>query len=174
MHAAQTRLKRFIPTREKILSYRVMRYFGKWLDEPRLWQFNRHSVPVAFSIGLFVTYIPFLGHMILATFLAILFRANLPLSLALVWVVNPFTMIPLFGLALAVGAGIFGVSLVDFQWTNLEELSHLWLPFVVGCLATGTASAAIGHFLVKSIWRYRIGRKWRKRLRRRSFAKASI
>lgn len=172
MHSL-TKFKRFIPDRQKIQSYKVLRVFGTWLDEPRLWQFNRHSVPVAFSIGLFVTYIPFLGHMILATFLAIVFRANLPISLALVWVVNPLTMIPLFALALTIGAAVFGVSLTHVDFKHISELTHLWQPFVVGCFITGSVLAILSNMVIKWIWRWVIVKKWQARLQTRAKAPAS-
>lgn len=157
------RFKRFIPTPEKIKSNRFLRVFGRFLEDPRLWQLNRHSVPMACSIGLFVTYIPFLGHMLLATVLAILFRANLPVSLALVWVVNPITIIPLFTLAFSVGALVFGLSLEDFSIESIDTLWQLWQPFVVGCLITGTALAILSNIGVRLAWRYVIVKKWQER-----------
>lgn len=157
------KLKRRLPTPETIQSNRFLRVFGRYLEDPRLWQMNRHTVPMACSIGLFVTYIPFLGHMFLATVLAIVFRANLPVALALSWLVNPITMIPLFTLSFSVGALMFGLSIDDFQFESIDSLWQFWQPFVAGCLVTGTVLAIVSHIAVRLMWRYIIVKKWQER-----------
>src|SRR5437764_13719084 len=71
------------------------RIFGKYFQNPDLWHLNRVAVANAVSIGLFWTFLPFPGHMFVAAFFAILFHANLPISIILVWIANPLTLAPM-------------------------------------------------------------------------------
>jgi uncharacterized protein (DUF2062 family) len=68
---------------------RALRPLGEWIYEPKLWHISRTSTAMAFAIGLFGAMIPIPGQVFLAAFLAIRLGANLPLSVALVWVTNP-------------------------------------------------------------------------------------
>ncbi|MBS0289449.1 MAG: DUF2062 domain-containing protein [Proteobacteria bacterium] len=162
-------IKRFLPDPQIIQQSKYLRIFGKRLYNPGLWHFNRNSVATAFSIGLFITYIPFPGHMILAALIAILFRANLPLSIALVWVVNPLTMIPMFAFAYGIGALLMGLPLQDLNfesWKTLLEGS--WQPFLLGCLLCGAFLATTSNIFVRLFWRYSVAKNWRKRQLRRT------
>ena len=57
----------------------------------------------AFSLGLFVAYLPFPGHMLIAGLSALALRVNIPVAVASVWVSNPATMVPMFYAAYEVG-----------------------------------------------------------------------
>lgn len=156
-------LQRFMPNAEQIKKNKILKIFGKLIDNPHLWHINRRSVAKAFSIGLFITYMPFLGHMFLAAFCAIVFRANLPIALALVWVINPLTMIPMFTVAYMVGALVLGQSLDGLDFSSLSVLQEMWQPFVLGCLICGAILAVISQVLIRLGWRYHIVMKWKKR-----------
>ena len=165
--------RRFIPSPEQIKTNKVLKLLGPVMDNPNLWHLNRRSVSKAFTIGLFITYIPFLGHMFLAALCAVIFRANLPISVALVWVVNPLTMIPMFGLAYIVGAMLLGQSWDGLDFSSLAVLQEMWQPFVLGCFVCGAFLAVLGNIAVRVFWRMRVVKKWQAKNKRRLLAKAT-
>ena len=89
-------IKRYLPSRERVNSIESLRFLGDIRNEPNLWHINRHSVARAFLIGVFLAFIPMPFQMLAAAFGALMINANLPLSVALVWISNPITMPPLF------------------------------------------------------------------------------
>lgn len=167
---AKNLIKRFMPDPKKIQNNKYLSIFGKFLHDQNLWHLNRYCVATAVSIGLFISYVPFPGHMVLAAMIAILLRANLPISVALVWVVNPITMLPMFGFAYAVGATILGVAFEDLNFSSFAVLKEVWQPFLLGCFLCGTGLAILGNIFVRSFWRYSVARNWRLRQQRRSAA----
>ena len=88
-------LKRFVPNTKEIKEHKHLKIFGKFIQNPNLWHFNRYSVSTAFSTGLFAALMPVPFQMLLGAALAILVRANIPISVALAWVSNPITTPPL-------------------------------------------------------------------------------
>lgn len=164
--------KRFMPNPKKIQHNKFLKIFGNLLDRPYLWYLNRNNLATAFSIGLFITYMPFPGHMVVATLLAILLRANLPITLAMVWVVNPLTMIPMFGFAYLVGAHILHFPLhVHFESVSIM-LHELWQPFVLGCVVCGGFLAISSNIAVRWLWRYLVIKQWQQRQLRRALVHA--
>ena len=131
---------------------------GDFMHDPNLWHLNRHSVAGAVAVGLFFCYIPIPLQMLLAAIFAVIFRVNLPLSVSVVWITNPFTIPPMFYLAYVVGAGILGIEPQPFQfeysldWIFLE-LGARWRPFLLGCLVMASLCALIGYFSTLFLWR---------------------
>ena len=144
-----------------------MRYLGKSLFLPALWHFNRHSVAKAFAIGLACMWIPFPGQSVFAAALAILFRANIPMSVALVFVTNPVTGPPMFYGAYLVGAYLLGHPPIPHFQMNLEWLEstigQIWEPMLVGCTVVALMSAVLGYYGIQFFWRFHISQKWRER-----------
>ena len=65
---------------------------------------SAHQVAGGVGLGMFVAFTPTFGvHMILAFVLATLLRANRAAAVALVWVTNPFTAIPIYLFCYRVG-----------------------------------------------------------------------
>ena len=146
--------------------------FGEFIHDQNLWHMRRRSVAGACAIGLFSAFIPIPFQMVLAAGLAIIFRCNLPISVALVWVTNPITIPPLFFLAYKIGTfltdthlGPFDIEL-SFNWM-FTELRERWKPFLVGCLFTGTVAGLFGFIVARVLWRIRVVSFWRKRKLRR-------
>jgi uncharacterized protein (DUF2062 family) len=165
-------LKRFLPNPHKLQKSKSLKIFGDFLLNPNLWHLNRYSVATATSIGLFVSYIPFPGHMLTAALLAIIFRANLPLSVAMVWVSNPFSIFPMFYFAYKVGCFVLGRTPtpfhfhVSFEWL-LAEINTIGIPLIVGSLVCGTILAIIGNIAIRIFWRYSVTKAWKERAKKR-------
>ncbi|MBU2570268.1 MAG: DUF2062 domain-containing protein [Gammaproteobacteria bacterium] len=163
-------IKKYLPHPDKIKGHKNLQFLGERLHEPNLWHLNRRSVALAFAIGLFTAWIPVPGQMAIAAVGAFYFRANLPLSVALVWITNPFTMPPMFYFAYRVGLLLMARKPhddVEFTFENaMAELGDIWAPFLLGCLVIGTISSAAGYFGMSNLWRYHVGKRWIKRQKR--------
>lgn len=139
---------------------------GKWLHNPNIWHLNRHSVSKAFFIGLFWMSIPIPSQMIASAFTAIFFRANLPLSVALVWISNPFTMPPIFYFNYLVGTFILGYEAqenlsfeLSWHWI-VNVLGELWLPLYLGSVIVGIVLGSTAYFVVNILWRHHVAKSW--------------
>jgi len=160
--------KKITPSVETIEKQKCLGFLGKHLHSPMLWHLNRRSVSVAFAIGLFMMWVPFPSQMVYAAILAILVRANLPISVVLVWITNPVTIPPMFYFAYLFGTKILGTIPfnIEFEltWSWLTtNLSHSWQPFLLGCLLLAIISALIGYVTVQLLSRMHIIRRLRER-----------
>lgn len=168
------RLNTMIPDKENIAKNKSLKFLGDKLHQPHLWHINRHSVARAFAVGGFAMYTPPLPwQMVIAAVLAIYFEANLPISVALVWITNPLTWIPLYYVAYSLGALLLGgksYSFDDFQ-SVFASLGDAWdklgAPFLVGCFAMMILCAIAGYFGIQTFWRYHVMKAWEKRKQRR-------
>lgn len=164
-------IQRVMPDHDVIKSHKHLQFLGDRLHEPNLWHLNRHSVSKAFAIGLFAAWIPGPGQMAIAAIAAFYCRANLPISVALVWITNPVTMPPMFYFAYRVGLAVLGLpGQGEFEY-NLESflasLDQIWFPLLFGSLVVGTVSSAIGYAGIQMIWRQYTIKKWEERAERR-------
>ena len=147
--------------------------FGEFIHDQNLWHIHRRSVAGACAIGLFCAFIPLPFQMLIAAGFAIIFRCNLPISVALVWVTNPITMPPLFFLAYKIGVFLTDTHLgpfdfeLSFHWL-FTELHERWRPFLVGCFFTGTSAGLFGFIAARVLWRIRIVSFWNKRKLRKT------
>ncbi len=161
-------LKKFLPDHKEIRNNKYLSIFGTLLHSRELWHFNRHSIASAFAIGLFCAWIPVPFQMVLSAGAAILLGANLPFSVALVWLTNPVTMPPMFYAAYKVGAMLLGVGEVPFEMElTIDWLVNgtmlIWKPFLLGCLTMGTISSLLGYFGIHIFWRWIVLRRWHER-----------
>ena len=165
-------LKRWAPSPAKLREIKLLRVMGEWIYASNLWHVNRYSASMAFFVGLFVAFMPIPGQMILAAILAVLLRCNLPLSVGLVWITNPFTLPAMFYLAYRVGALIIDVPVqplefeLSFSWLR-DSLGAFWQPVMLGCIVCGLFFGSLGFFVVSLMWRWRIVTRWRARKRAR-------
>lgn len=141
-------IKRLLPKPDVILKQRALKIFGNLLYNANLWALNRRSAAGAFAVGLAVCFIPLPSQMIIAAGLAILFRVNLPLSVALVWISNPVTMPPMFYGAYKLGAWVLQEPPVPFHF----ELSWDYLVEMMNSIALHFCSAALFVALCFQCW----------------------
>jgi uncharacterized protein len=170
-------IKRYMPDPETIRRHKSLQCLGRLLDKGCLWRLNRHSVSLACLTGLFVAFIPVPFQMLIAATVAIGIHANLPISVALVWVTNPLTMPPIFFFAYKVGTWILGVPVkvatfhVSAGWF-MHSLATIWKPFLLGCLVSGLVVGLAGYIGSHLLWRgyvvYRYRRRQEMRLAHRS------
>lgn len=158
-------IKKYFPDPKRIKEHKHLNVFGSLLHDQNLWHLNRRSFAGAIAVGLFVAFIPLPAQMIIAAAVAIVIRVNLPVSVATVWVTNPFTMGPIFYTAYWVGTLLLDIppDTHAFEFsidTLLSSLEQTWKPFLLGCFVLGTAASAIGYVLARVLWRVVIIKKW--------------
>ena len=163
-------MKRYLPTPEKVRSMRSLHFLGDVLHEPNLWHINRHSVARAFLVGVWFSFIPMPFQMLGAALCAIWLNANLPLSVALVWISNPLTMPPIFYFNYRLGVWILDRPLLAFEFEASREwlgsrLVDIGIPLYLGSLLTATVIACLAYLVIQFIWRRKIRTDWRKRRR---------
>ncbi|MCQ3830677.1 DUF2062 domain-containing protein [Microbulbifer elongatus] len=165
-------IRRWLPTPEQVRANNGLKFLGTLLHDPNLFHLNRHSVSVAFAVGIFTSFLPLPGQMLIAALLALWFRCNLPLSMALVWISNPVTMPAIFYSAYKLGAWILGTPPMPFKielsWEWLtEEVGRIWLPLFSGSLIFAIFFATAAYFAMQAIWRWQVVKRWKARLAQR-------
>jgi uncharacterized protein (DUF2062 family) len=161
-------IKRIMPDNQRIKDNKHLKIFGALLHNPNLWHMNRHSVAKAFAVGLFFAFIPVPFQMVLAAGTAIMVHSNLPLSVALVWLTNPFTMPAIFYFCYSVGAWLINAPVHDFkfeanwQWIA-DSLSSIGPAFLLGCGVLAIIFSVLGYFGMQLLWRYSAVKAWKKR-----------
>lgn len=159
-------LQRYSPNPEELKNHKYLGWLSKYLHNSSLWNFNRKSISKAFAVGLFCAFIPVPFQMLLAAPGAILFRANLPLSIALVWITNPLTMPPIFYACYKLGAWILGVGIEQDFVMSLEYVwrvfDTIWQPFLLGCLIVSIVSSITSYFAIQLIYRYKAYRRFKR------------
>lgn len=161
-------IKRLMPDHQTIKTNKHLQIFGDLLHNANLWHLNRRSVSKAFAVGLFFAFIPVPFQMVLSAGIAIIVHANLPLSIALVWITNPLTMPAIFYFCYLVGTWIIGAPAGEFtfeaswQWV-VDSVSTIGPAFLIGCGALAAIFGLLGYITINSLWRYSVAREWRKR-----------
>lgn len=149
----------------------LLKHFGHLMHDARLWRFNRRSVTKALGMGLFFAWIPFPSQMLLSAIGAMLFRINLPVAVAVVWITNPITIPPMYYAAYRFGAHLLNEPTVPFQielsWAWMGSmLSQIWQPLLLGCSILGVLFAFLGYFLLDMVWRMHLiktAKRWKAR-----------
>ena len=172
-------IKRYMPDHETIRNNKQLnKVFGTLLHDPNLLHLNRRSVSMAFFVGLFMAFVPLPTQMIMAAAIAIIVRCNLPISVGLVWITNPFTMPPIFYFAYKVGTWILGTPehafSIELSWDWIAtELAAIWEPFLLGCTVSGLVFGTLGYLTVRLLWRLHIIRTIKERKMKRIQKKKS-
>ena len=169
--------KRWMPNPHGLKKKPGLKFLGVLLEDPYLFQLNRHSTSSAFAVGLFVAFLPIPGQVPLAAFASVLLRCNLPIAIALIMVSNPFTFPIIFYAAYKVGASILQVPPTNFNfelsWHWLTNgFLHVWEPLVLGCLLASFFFSAMGYLGIRWLWRWQVIRRWNHRKLQRRVANA--
>jgi uncharacterized protein (DUF2062 family) len=172
-------LKRILPSRHSLAHRWYLKPFRGALGNPAYWTLHRRSVIRAVSLGLFICFVPLPVHLLLTPTAAILLRANLPLSMLTILLVNPLTVVPVFFGAYWVGTVLTGGNMEAFdfaltwEWVS-ENLVTIWKPFLLGCLVSGTLAALFGYLGMSVWWRQHVMHRYQRRLERLRGQSAAI
>jgi uncharacterized protein (DUF2062 family) len=169
-------IKKYIPHPDKLRQFRSMGIFGEIVFEPNLWHLNRRSFSGAFGVGMFAALLPIPFQMLVSAAGAIIFRVNLPVSVALVWLTNPLTMPPIFIAQYWIGSTLLNTPMlpvefeISWEWAKSGFL-QIWQPFLLGSLVVAILGSVSGYFGAKFFWRFVIVRRWQKRKLQRPLRK---
>lgn len=129
---------------------------------------NPGEIALGLSLGLFIGMTPIMGlHMVLAVFLAALFKWNKISAAIGVWITNPFTAPIIYGINYFVGKNLLGMnhsfllsptvsssSILD----ALQKTPEILVALTVGGAVTGIPLAVAGYYLSRAaIRKYRKG-----------------
>ncbi len=165
--------KKYIPTPEKVKNNPSLKFLSPLFSRSWLWHLNRRSVAKACFVGIFVAFIPMPMQMALAAILAVFANANIPVSVALVWISNPVTMPPMFYATYRFGVWLLNMQEqpfefeLSFEWI-LQGLGNLWLPLYLGSLTVGLILAIVAFFGVRIFWRISVIKRWQQRQQARA------
>lgn len=150
--ARRRRLRRLLkplPRRANVRRYPVIKWFAeKASKRPYLWSFKRENVLPALYVGSVVSLLPLYGFQILVALgVCLLFRANLTITVALQFITNPFTLVPIYAFT-----GWVGVVLMQLVGVGEELPKPIFLAnaLMVGGVVVGLATA----LLCDLAWRF--------------------
>jgi uncharacterized protein (DUF2062 family) len=174
---AKKLFRKWMPDPKKLYAIKGFSRIAHWFQDANLWHLNRNSVAKAFFIGPFWSAMPMPWQMLTSAISAMLFRANLPLSVALVWISNPITMAPIWYFNYRIGGLLLGESTKDniqfemsWHWIS-HSFVAIWQPLLLGSLVVGLALGSMGYLLIHILWRVQVNLSWRRRLHNRRFKK---
>jgi|SaaInlLV_10m_DNA_3_1039740.scaffolds.fasta_scaffold00904_2 hypothetical protein len=151
--------KKISPPKEKIEN---LPFFYKIKDEYKknIFSLRKFAVAKAFFFGLFFAFIPMPFQMVVVLFTSILFKHNLPISILLVWITNPFTMPFIFGLEYYLGAILLNHELLIFSMNLLENsIDNIFIDLYFGAIIISSIFSSIGYFIVINYWKWKLKRK---------------
>ena len=107
-----------------------------------------HAIALGAALAMVVTFLPLIGiQTVLAIGLAALLRANKAVCLPIVWITNPFTMVPIYAACFGLGRLILGSPSSPAEAVVLSELEAqqaasvldpaFWKGLVYQCVGLG-------------------------------------
>ncbi|MFY8016761.1 MAG: DUF2062 domain-containing protein [Inhella sp.] len=175
--------RRWLPSPENLAKIKGLAWLGHYLEpRPWLWVAHRRKVAMGVAVGLAVGVIPLPVQMLLGALGAVLFRCNVAAAVAATWLTNPFTLVPIWGLALWLGSLVVstdGVSAapemlaLDWTapstwwpafWTWIQGMGPAWL---VGMPMAAVALGIAAYIVVFYAWTAVIKLERARRLRAR-------
>lgn len=165
-----------MPTRAQMAESRWIKPFGTRILASEYWRFTRRSMPWGVAMGLFVGVLFLIPgvQMIGAALFCLPVRGNIPVAAGMTFLTNPFTTPFLILASIPVG-NLFGFHADTAAIMSMYERQapirdwFAWLAsdaapaLVIGLSVIALASAVIGYFITVFVWRWWIGRKWRRR-----------
>lgn len=147
-----------------------LRPFEVVLRHPTFFAVSRRSVTGAIWLGLFIALLPLPAQSVLAPLAAILFRVNLPVAFAAVFITNPVTWVPIYWFEYQLGVLIlelppqpFSIGM-SWRWV-IEDLPRYWRPLLLGSVVTATVVASTVYVFVSVAWRMAVAARYRRRQR---------
>ena len=177
--------RKFLPSHDSIKQNRYVGRLGPWLQHHNLWHLHRRSVAGGVAAGLFAGLVPGSNpvQFLAAALIAIGFKVNLPIAVAVTLYSNPLTIVPLYYCAFKLGElvlwrgdgelpdmalGLEGKGLTEWIPTALEWLASVGKPLLIGLPLLASLLAVVGYFAVDAAWRLQVKAEWRRRQLRRA------
>lgn len=141
---------------------RYIKKFLKLKDSP-------HSIALGVALGIFIGMTPTVGfQMLISGIVATFFNANRIAAMAMVYITNPFSIIPVYSFNFYIGKIIMGLNKTPYYEIFIKEfaeshsvvekaevlLSQGWkiqAPLWIGSILMGLLLALPSYFLIKNI-----------------------
>jgi uncharacterized protein len=176
--------RKFLPDHETVRRNRYVAPFGPWLHHHNLWHLHRRSVAGGIAAGLFAGLIPGSNpvQFTAGAVLAIAFRVNLPITVAVTLYSNPFTIVPLYFAAFKLGQlallqsggqlspmafDLEGKGFTEWIPAALDWLATIGKPLMVGLPLLAILLAVTGYLVTDWLWRLYVRCAWQRRRRLR-------
>lgn len=177
--------RKYLPSHESIRQNRYVACLGPRIQHHNLWHLHRRGVAGGVAAGLFAGLIPGSNpvQFLAAALLAVGFRVNLPIAVAVTLYSNPLTVVPLYfaafklgQLALLQGGGelpsvalaLEGKGFREWIPAALNWLASVGKPLLVGLPLLAIVLAIVGYVAVDWAWRVHVMIEWRRRRLRRA------
>ncbi len=150
-------LKR-LPRRANVHRYPVIRWFAHLAAKaPFLWSYKRKNLVPALYAGSVLAFLPLYGfQFVLAFGVALMMRANLTVTVALQFITNPFTILPIYGFTSLVGSRLMtAVGFGDELPTALFFTNALFIGGVVVGLGVALLADLLWRFFAWEARRFR-------------------
>lgn len=139
----------------------IHRVLGERLFRDALWIHDKRAIAGGVSLGLFISLTPTIPlQMLLAASGAIYFRVNLPIALALCWVTNPVTAVPIYLYEWRLGRYILEEMALVGDFFDLYPFEHGMgrvlrnAAYVcTGSLVVASGAAIAANIAVRLLWR---------------------
>ncbi len=138
------RLLRPLPRRANLARYPVIKWFRDIARKaPFLWSFKKQYVVPAIYGGSVLAFLPLYGfQFLIAVGAALALRANLTITVALQFITNPLTILPIYGFTGWVGVKLMNLAGVG---TELGGAFRVANGLFVGGFVVGLVSAVLMH-----------------------------
>lgn len=165
---------RYLPTQERIVTYRFLSPFRHVLDHDGLWQFNQRSVAGGAAVGLFFSVASPVAQILLAAITASLLKVNLPVAVLGTFFSNPLTTPAILFFAFHIGAFLVGheapaedvvaatsipasdagylEGVAEWMLHSVEWIQAAGWPLVVGLGVLSILLSVAGYLLVSVGW----------------------
>ena len=137
-------------------SQKLKAFIQKSKIAPEFLASTRKMITRGVTLGLFIAFIPMPMQMAAVLLFMPLFRFNVPIAIAMVWITNPFTMPPIYVVEYYTGSFFLGMEVSDVEmsvgWFK-DNLQEIFIPLYTGALFYSITSSFSAYWLVHHFWK---------------------
>lgn len=167
-------IRRYLPTPVQMKALFGTGFIGSRLSDPNLWHLNRRSASKSVFWGLLCALLPMPMQSLIAASGAIYWRINLPLAVALTFISNPLTLVPILLFGYFLGSSILGAPMLSLEEIKLllhstssifeggfdsfassSYFKSFWV-LIFGLIIEAFLIASIGYLLTLGAWHWHI------------------
>ena len=154
-------LKKIMPSHQTIQKQKILKIFGSLLYKKDIWSLSRKKVLSGVFIGIFVAFIPMPFQIVLVAFLAIYFKVNLPIGLALIWISNPITMPFIYYFQYELGNILLNKTQnIEFTMQSMtQNLDQIAMSLYFGAFFVCIITSIITVFILNLLWIKRVKKR---------------
>jgi uncharacterized protein (DUF2062 family) len=162
-------IKKHLPNIYELRKKYNLGFLGERLLQPNVWHLNRYSVSRGIALGVFISFLPLPGHMVMAALISFIWPANLPIAILATWFNNPFSVIPIYVIDYEIGTWVLQMKQhhhyhIEFTWDWFDkEFDQFWVPTMLGGVILGSITACISYWFVRMAWYWVAVYRWSKR-----------